>query len=248
MTVINVCGQLTRIVYFRPESVPIAINMLDETDFRLGQRVESGPMRVKAAEASYKHQKDKPLTGEEARTRGTNAHRDRQNIIKKTQEMNKYVFNLVTFGIHADYLLICCGSRLADWDDDDPQAITEVSNRWDKVVVLKHMFTLAELASDPAAIIDIKDDVRTEGGKFGEVTNVILYDKEETGVITVRFSNTISAKACVKAFDGRIFDGQRVEASIALGSERFKKSTKQDTDEKDEKERLETFSKAIEGE
>lgn len=36
-------------------------------------------------------------------------------------------------------------SKLADWDDDDPSAITDTSSRWDKVVILKHMFTLGEL-------------------------------------------------------------------------------------------------------
>ena len=86
--------QLTFIVYFRPESVQIAINMLDETDFRLGQRVSTGPMRVKDAESSYKRQKEQPSTGEEAKKKGTTAHRDRQNFIKKAQEMNKYVIIL----------------------------------------------------------------------------------------------------------------------------------------------------------
>lgn len=36
-------------------------------------------------------------------------------------------------------------SKLADWDDDDPQAIRDTSSRWDKVVILKHLFTLKEL-------------------------------------------------------------------------------------------------------
>ena len=36
-------------------------------------------------------------------------------------------------------------SKLADWDDDDPQTIQDTSSRWDKVVILKHMFTLQEL-------------------------------------------------------------------------------------------------------
>ena len=36
-------------------------------------------------------------------------------------------------------------SKLADWDDDDPQAVQDTSSRWDKVVILKHMFTLKEL-------------------------------------------------------------------------------------------------------
>lgn len=36
-------------------------------------------------------------------------------------------------------------SKLADWDDDDPQALQETSSRWDKMVILKHLFTLKEL-------------------------------------------------------------------------------------------------------
>ncbi len=36
-------------------------------------------------------------------------------------------------------------SKLADWDDDDTSAIPDTSARWDKVVTLKHMFTLKEL-------------------------------------------------------------------------------------------------------
>lgn len=40
-------------------------------------------------------------------------------------------------------------SKLADWDDDDPSAITDTSSRWDKVVILKHMFTRKELEVGP---------------------------------------------------------------------------------------------------
>jgi HIV Tat-specific factor 1 len=36
-------------------------------------------------------------------------------------------------------------SKLADWDDDDPSVLPETGSRWDKVVILKHMFTLQEL-------------------------------------------------------------------------------------------------------
>ena len=40
---------------------------------------------------------------------------------------------------------MCVGSKLADWDDDDPSAMAETTSRFDKVVILKHMFTLKEL-------------------------------------------------------------------------------------------------------
>lgn len=60
--------------------------MLDETDLRNGMR---GTMRVKEADSSYKVQKEPPLAGDQAKTKGTGANRDRQKIIKKNQEMNR---------------------------------------------------------------------------------------------------------------------------------------------------------------
>jgi HIV Tat-specific factor 1 len=36
-------------------------------------------------------------------------------------------------------------SKLADWDDEEVSALPDTSSRFDKVVVLKHMFTLEEI-------------------------------------------------------------------------------------------------------
>lgn len=36
-------------------------------------------------------------------------------------------------------------SKLADWDDGEPSGLPDSGSRWDKVVVLKHMFTLKEI-------------------------------------------------------------------------------------------------------
>ena len=63
--------------------------MLDETDFRMGEPAETGMMRVSAADTSYKSQKDQPLKTDEAKKKGTSASRDRQKVLKKTQEMNR---------------------------------------------------------------------------------------------------------------------------------------------------------------
>ena len=70
------------IVYFRAESVNLAIQMLDDTDFRLGQPAPGGKMKVVAADFSYKAQKDAPVKSSE---------KDKKKIIKKTQKMNEYV-------------------------------------------------------------------------------------------------------------------------------------------------------------
>ena len=82
---------ISAVVYFRPESVQLAINMLDDSDFRLGLKLPTGPMRVKEADASFKSQKDQPLASEQAKKKGTGANRDRQKVIKKNVEMNRYV-------------------------------------------------------------------------------------------------------------------------------------------------------------
>ncbi|KAL8736854.1 MAG: hypothetical protein Q9181_002269 [Wetmoreana brouardii] len=218
------------ILYFRAESVDLAIQMLDDTDFRLGQSAPGGKMKVAAADFSYKTQKDAPAKSN---------IKDKKKIIKKTQKLN---------------------NKLADWDDDDPQAMRDTSSRWDKVVILKHLFTLRELEEDPAAMLDIKEDIREECAKIATVTNVVLFDKETDGVASVRFSNADGAKACVRLMDGRFFSGTRVEAYIADGSEKFKKSTSSekklslgdddDDDEGEEEEegkRLDQFGTWLEG-
>ena len=46
-------------------------------------------------------------------------------------------------------------------------------------------------------MLDIKEDIREECAKIGDVTNVVLYDKEPDGVASVRFSSPEAARACV---------------------------------------------------
>ncbi|KAJ5987463.1 hypothetical protein N7451_011828 [Penicillium sp. IBT 35674x] len=182
------------VVYFRPESVNLAIQMLDETEFRLGVPGPHGPMKIQAADFSYKAQQDAPPK--------TNM-RDKKKIIARTARLN---------------------SKLADWDDDEPSTLPETKSKQDKIVILKHMFTLQELQEDVAAILDIKEDIRDECAKVGEVTNVVLYDKEPEGVVSVRFADPESARQCVKVMDGRFFGGTRVEAYVSEGREKFKKT------------------------
>ena len=70
------------VVYLRPESVNLAIQMLDETDFRLGQPGPLGPMRVQPADFSFKSQQDAPPKAN---------MRDKKKIIQRTQKLNKCV-------------------------------------------------------------------------------------------------------------------------------------------------------------
>ncbi|RAK78274.1 U2 snRNP complex subunit CUS2 [Aspergillus fijiensis CBS 313.89] len=216
------------VVYFRPESVNLAIQMLDDSDFRLGVTGPQGAMRVQAADFSFKSQQEAPTK---------TSMRDKRKIIQRTQKLN---------------------NKLADWDDDDPSALPDTSSRFEKIVILKHMFTLKELDEDPAAILDIKEDIRDECSKLGEITNVVLYDKEPEGIVSVRFQDPEAARNCVQMMDGRYFAGTRVEAYISDGKERFKKTNEKraaledlaekglDAEDSEEEQRLDEFGTWLE--
>ena len=80
---------------------------------------------------------------------------------------------------------------MEDWDSEDEfgPALTAVdkfsnqANKHGRVVVLKHMFTLAELDEDPSLLLDLKEDVREECAILGDVTNVVLYDVRKLPVV-----------------------------------------------------------------
>ncbi|OAA73526.1 Nucleotide-binding, alpha-beta plait [Cordyceps fumosorosea ARSEF 2679] len=218
------------VVFFKPQSVEMAIMLLDDTEFRItASGARHGRIRVQEADSSYKKvqydldgasERSGGATPASSRSNGNRERRpptkDRQKIIKKTQKMD---------------------AKLADWSDDDAPATgagaVPGGSKWDKTVVLQHMFTLRELEDDPAALLEIKEDVRDECSKLGTVTSVVLYDEEEDGIVTVRFKDAESALACIKLMQGRSFGGMRVEAALATGKERFRKSKANNDDVSD---------------
>lgn len=73
------------VVYFRPESVNLAIQMLDDSNFRLGESGPSGPMKVQVADFSFKSQQEVPTTI---------SQRDKKKIVQRTQKLNRWAFLL----------------------------------------------------------------------------------------------------------------------------------------------------------
>jgi HIV Tat-specific factor 1 len=157
------------VVYFKEDSVSLAINILDDAEFRLGD--PSSRMSVQRAEFRHKNEN----SGGESKPRKVV---DRKRTTKRIGRMQKY----------AHYSHYYRGSqrrarKLEEWVDEDNfgPAITEEdtqisANKNSRVVVLKHMFTLKELEEDPTLLLDLKEDVREECETLGEVTNVVLYD------------------------------------------------------------------------
>lgn len=222
----NEDGSLKRdglVVFYRPESVQLAIEMMDDQELRFGDN-SNGTVRVEIADSSYKSkskdQNKEPLKGPPKKEY---TKQEKNEMTKKLKQMN---------------------NKIAKWDDDELPA--KKNTKADKIVVLKHIFTLEELQEDDAAELDIKEDVRDECEKIGPVTSIQLYNLEKDGILTVKFETADQAQACVKIMQSRYFDGRRVEAWIMEPHERFKKSNKFDEDENEEEERVKKFGEWLE--
>jgi HIV Tat-specific factor 1 len=157
------------VVYFKEDSVSLAINILDDGELRLGD--PSSRMGVQRAEFGHKNDS----SGGESKPRKVV---DRKKITKRIGRMQKYALYS-----HCRRSSQCRARKLEEWVDEDNfgPAITEEdtqisANKNSRVVVLKHMFTLKELDEDPTLLLDLKEDVREECETLGEVTNVVLYD------------------------------------------------------------------------
>ncbi|KAG9094742.1 hypothetical protein FRC06_010520 [Ceratobasidium sp. 370] len=193
------------VVYYKEESVDLAVTLLDDAELRLG---ESGTrMKVQRAEFSHK------ATEGEGSTEATNGGRKKAEAGGRTIDKKK-----------ASKRIGNMEKKLADWDSDDELGLSGPKIATSRVVVLKHMFTRQELAEDATLLLDLKEDVREECSTLGEVTNVVLYDEEDDGVMTVKFKDPVSAQACILKMNGRFFAGRRIRAEFYHGRERYKKS------------------------
>ncbi|RCI15704.1 hypothetical protein L249_3481 [Ophiocordyceps polyrhachis-furcata BCC 54312] len=200
------------VVFFKPESVSMAIMLLDDTDFRYTAHGKGeGRMRVQEADSSYKKVQQEDRKDGEPRGEGEvgrpRQSQDRRKVIKKTQKLD---------------------AKLADWSDDEDDRfaglVAPAKAQGPRTVVLRQMFRIFELEEDPASVLEIKEDIRDECSKMGLVTSVVLYDQEPEGIVTVKFQEAEAAAKCVKVMGGRPFDGRVVNAAFATGQESFRRT------------------------
>ncbi|ORX39047.1 hypothetical protein BD324DRAFT_649140 [Kockovaella imperatae] len=242
------------VMYFKEGSVSLAITLLDDTELELG--AGHGTMKVREAQygsgaqdttssgagASGSNGQNKAESSSTLAQNGTEngeaKKKKRGPTAEEKQRMTKRIRRM------QDKL-----TWHSDSDSDDAGAPAEGApkpgaNRMNRVVVLKGMFVPADLEKNPALLLELKEDVRDEAETLGTVTAVTLYDKEEDGVMTIKFAEAVSAEACVLKMNGRFFDGRKIYAGIYGGRERYRKSGVGDLDEDSDKEaeRLDKFA------
>ncbi|KAI9304259.1 hypothetical protein BJ944DRAFT_163904 [Cunninghamella echinulata] len=126
------------VTYFKEESIPLAIDLLDDSELRLGDP----STKIKVQKAVFK---------EKAPSTEKKQQAPKNKVKKKLHQLH----------------------RKLDWIEDESGKKNE---KFSKIVILKNMYTQQELDDDPTLLLELKEDVREECEKLGEVTNVILYD------------------------------------------------------------------------
>lgn len=109
--------------------------------------------------------------------------------------------------------------RLLNWR---PEKKFHQRKRNEQVVIIKHMFDPKEFEEDAMLINEIRDDLRAECSKFGEVNKVLIFDNHPEGVTSVKFKDADDADKCVAALNGRWFAKRQLTAELWDGKTDYK--------------------------
>ncbi|XP_058094313.1 splicing factor U2AF-associated protein 2 isoform X1 [Magnolia sinica] len=85
-------------------------------------------------------------------------------------------------------------------------------------IVLRHMFTPAELRSDASLRSELEADVEEECNKLGPVESIKVCENHPQGVVLVKFKDRKDGLKCIELMNGRWFGGKQIHASEDDGS------------------------------
>ncbi|XP_058005506.1 splicing factor U2AF-associated protein 2 isoform X2 [Hevea brasiliensis] len=85
-------------------------------------------------------------------------------------------------------------------------------------VVLRYMFTPAEMRADENLRSELELDVKGECVKLGPVDSVKVCENHPQGVVLVKFKDRKDARKCIELMNGRWFSGRQIHASEDDGS------------------------------
>lgn len=80
-------------------------------------------------------------------------------------------------------------------------------------VILRFMFTPAEMRADENLASEIETDVKEECTRFGPVDSVKVCENHPQGVVLIRFKDRRDAQKCIELMNGRWFGGRQIHAS-----------------------------------
>ena len=237
-------GPLSRsasICYLKPESVELAVQLLDAALFRpnnggfplivkpsgavneFGEPIDEKTFAWEKAEndsstrgSKSRKQKNREVRGEALAIKARNLDaKERANMFRTLEQKLKLGW--------------------ADEGTDDSTGLC--------IVILRNMFTIDEMKSSDGFLEDLREDIVHElEESCGSVTTAIIFDRHPEGVVFVKFESPGAAALCINKMNGRFFAGKRIICGYWDGVEDFKEKE----DESEASKREEEFGKWIE--
>ncbi|XP_030065744.1 17S U2 SnRNP complex component HTATSF1 [Microcaecilia unicolor] len=102
-----------------------------------------------------------------------------------------------------------------DWRPEKKAGASRM--RHERVVIIRNMFHPNDFEEDPLVLNEIREDLRTECEKFGQVKKVIIFDRHPDGVASVSFKEPDECDRCIQALHGRWFGGRQLHAETWNG-------------------------------
>lgn len=198
------CKGDASLCYARPESVALALQVLDEAPFR--DEIKKGPHnninRVHVERAKFEQSGD------------FNQAFDKK---KRVSQMQRKVAKLAA-------------KQAMDWDDGESNGRLTGGVKGLRIIVLKGMFHPSELSEDEeddedAFLAELEQQVRRPCEAHGVVEKITVFSKNPQGVVVVKFTQPGSASEAIKTWDGLSFglrkQKRKVEAIFWDGVEDF---------------------------
>ncbi|XVF41410.1 hypothetical protein PTKIN_Ptkin01aG0277700 [Pterospermum kingtungense] len=98
--------------------------------------------------------------------------------------------------------------KMLGWGGRDDAKVTIPAT-----VVLRYMFTPAEMRADENLHAELEEDVKEECSKIGPVDSVKVCENNPQGVVLVKYKDRKGAQKCIELMNGRWFGGRQIHAS-----------------------------------
>lgn len=185
------------VCFLKPESVVIALQILDGAHFRPG-------VVVSASEPEWNDEVVRPRVGEgEGGEDGRAAH------------LSKADLNVMATGLQQQ------NAELA-WLESADGAVSGVIGR--KVVVLSGMFVPGQLRSQQDVAALEAEVVAEIERTCGPVHRCTVFAGHPDGIVQVRMRTVVGTQALLAKMKGQVKDGRPISAKLADGSEDFRKT------------------------
>ena len=206
--------------FLRPESVELAVQLLDGVELRPGFPLAVEPASF-TAKGSGEAVDSAAVAGAgvgagsgagEADARGAGARREPGSMARGKRRAPTPIEQAARLRALEQQVQL-------SWADEGDEAGAGLC-----IVVLRNMFGRGEAASGEADFADeLRADVAPElEARCGALAKLTVFARHAEGVVVAKFREPGGAAACIEAMNGRFFGGRRVACSYWDGREDFR--------------------------